>query len=432
MIDFLKLETYDAIQIDCLFNHTLLHWVSDTDRLKYLDKEVITTKTIKHFKGIYFHFYSNKLEILFKPHYYFNDNVHNANDFNIKDCVRTIKEVKNALNIDATMFKVINIEYGLNIISPIDIRNLINYLAYHSKNEFRTDTGLPFSKKSYSVKPDGTANEYKIIKAYAKGIQFPLYTDINTFRFEVKSKKSRFINSFGIISLNDLLDVNVYFSLKENLIIEFNDVLIFDCETNFSSLNLKEQNKIIRFNNHLHWFKIRGSNNRNSFSKNKIEYNRLINKIPNNLKSQLVKIIFDKLELLKKGAISPPQNKSKKGAISPLYNRGICTQNKTIIVEVKNHLCKVTGLSLSNEKIGAKYILTTTLKIIRESDPITFELVKINALKNSYFKPKFERSEIAHIAKQIRNEYYNKFKIKHQGYKQPLSCSQPIQINLFS
>ena len=212
MIDFLKLETFNTTQIDYLYDHELLDWHSDTDKINIFDKEVINTKKIKQYKGIYFCFYSNKLDILFKPHYYFNNNLHNANDFKIIDCIAVIYEVKNALNLDLEVFKVINIEYGLNVLSPIDIRHLITYIAYHSKNEFKTDTGLPYSKKSYSVTKYGTANQYKIIKAYAKGLQFPKYSDINTFRFEVKSKKSRFINKLGTFNLADLLNLNVYFA----------------------------------------------------------------------------------------------------------------------------------------------------------------------------------------------------------------------------
>jgi hypothetical protein len=221
MIDYLKLETFNATQIDNLLNNPLLYWVSDFDKLKFNDETEITTRKIKEYKGICFCFYSNKLDILFKPHYYFNDNLHNANDFKIHHCIAVIKKVKNALNLDLEAFKVLNIEYGLNFLSPIDIKDLITYLAYHSTNEFRTDTGLPFSKKSYSFKPNGTANEYKIIKAYAKDIQFPDFCDKDTGRFEVKSKKSRFINPLGIYKATDLLNLNVYYTLAESLILEF-------------------------------------------------------------------------------------------------------------------------------------------------------------------------------------------------------------------
>ena len=432
MIDFLKLVTYTISQIDYFKDHTLLDWVSDTDRVNNFDNEVITTKKVKQCKGIYFCFYANKLEILFKPHYYFNDSLHNANDFKIVDCINVFNEVKKVLNIDFQFYKVVNIEYGLNCISPIDIKDLITYLSYHERNEFRTDIGLPFSKKSYSITTNGTANQYKIIKAYAKGLQFPNYADINAFRFEVKSKKSRFINQLCINTANDLLNPNVYLTLAESLIYEFEKVLILDCATNFKSLTSKEQNKIAKYNNPMEWYKINNKSYRNSFTKNKNAYYNLINKVPNNLKSQLRQIIFDKLELLKEGAISQTQNKIKKGARSQLYNKGICTQNKNQITKVKNVVCKVTGLNLCYEKEGAKYALTTTLKKLKESDPKTFQLVKLNLLNSSHSKPKFEQNEIKHLAKQIRNKYYNPFKIKTQGYKQPLNYIHHSQLNILT
>jgi hypothetical protein len=411
MIDLLKLGTYNTAQIDYLFNHKLLAWHSDTDKINIFDKEVINTKKIKQYKGIYFCFYSSKLDVLFKPHYYFNDNVHNANDFKIKDCIAIINEVKNALNLDLEVFKVVNIEYGLNVLSPIDIKDLITYFAYHLKNEFRTDTGLAYSKKSYSVTTTGTANEYKIIKAYAKGIQFPLYSDINTFRFEVKSKRSRFINKLGVYNATDLLNENVYFAMVKSLIIEFEDTLILDCETNFKTLTQKEQTKISKFNNPMEWYKIKNSTNRNSFSKNKTEYNRLINKIPNNLKLQLRQIIFDKLELLKEGAISQPQNKIKKGALSQLYNRGICTQNNTQTNNVKTLLCKVTGLNISMQKNNSLLLSHKGLKYYFKTDQKVFEQIKRQYLSNRWSSSDFE-TQIKEIAHNIRNAKSN------QGIKQ--------------
>jgi hypothetical protein len=424
MNDFLKLETYNTTQIDYLFNHTLLTWESDTDKINIFDKEVISTKRIKQYKGIYFCFYSNKLDILFKPHYYFNDNLHNANDFNIVACIQVVKEVKTALNLNLEEFKVTNIEYGLNVLSPIDIKNLITYISYHSKNEFRTDAGLAFSKKSYSVNKNGTANRYKIIKAYAKGIQFPIYSDINTFRFEVKSKKSRFINKLGIYTANDLLNVNVYFEMIKSLIIEFADTLILDCETDFKALIQKEQTKISKFNNPMEWYKIKNSTNRNSFSKNKTEYERLINKVPNNLKSQLTKIIFDKLELLKKGAVSQPNSEIKKGAISQLYNKGICTQNKVQPTEVKNVVCQMTGLNISMQKDSSILLSHTGLKYYFKTDRKIFEHIKRTYLTKQWIKSDFE-TQIKEIAHNIRNANNNQNNKQNRIY-------QHKQVNMLS
>lgn len=409
MIDFLKLETYSISQIDYFKNHYLLHWVSDTDKINFYDNEVIITKKVKQYKGIYFCFYSNKLEIRFKPHYYFNDNLHNANDFSIIDCINTIVEVKNALKIDLQAFKVVNIEYGFNCISPIDIKDLITYIAYHEKNEFRTDIELAYSKKSYLVNAKGTANEYKIIKAYAKGIQFPNYTDINTFRFEVKSKKSRFINQLGICTLNDLLNPIIYSTLIDSLIKEFDKVLLLDCDNDYSGLTLKEQKKISEYNNPMTWYKISNKSNRNSFSKNKTIYYNLINKNPNNLRNQLIQIIYNKLEQLKKGAISQPKNIVKKNADSQLYNRGICNHEQTTKV------CKITGLNISMQKGKSILLSHTGLKYYYINDKATYEQIKRKYLTNLWNDSDYQ-TQIKEIAHNIRNTSSNQSIKQHRLY----------------
>lgn len=422
MMDFLKLETYTIWQIDYFKNHSLLEWVSDTDKINNFDNEVITTKKVKQYKGIYFCFYSNKLEILFKPHYYFNNNLHNANDFRIIDCINVLVEVRNALKIELQEFKVVNIEYGLNVISPIDIKDLITYLAYHEKNEFRNDIGLAYSKKSYSTNANGTANQYKIIKAYAKGIQFPKYCNKNTFRFEVRSKKSRFINQLGIYTADDLLNPTVYLAMRASLINEFEKVLFLDCATDFKNLSQKEQTKIAKYNNLMEWYKIKNSSNRNSFSKNKNTYYKLTNKVPNNLKNQLQQIIYDKLELLKKGANSPPNKIYKKGADSQLYNRGICTQKKLNKDEIKKPICKVTGINIEMQKNDSFLLSHTGLKYYYKTDRNIFEQIKRRYLSKKWLTADSE-TQIKEIAHNIRNAKSNRYIKQKRIYK-------PQQINL--
>jgi len=410
MLDFLKLETYAIPQIDYFKNLTLLDWVSDNDKLNFFDKEVIITKKIKQYKGIYFCFYSNKLEILFKPHYYFNSGLHNANDFTIIDCIKVLVEVRDILKIDLQDFKIVNIEYGLNAISPIDVRDLITYISFHERNDFKTDVGLPFSKKSYYANSNARANQYKIIKAYAKGLQFPEYTNKDTFRFEVKSKKSRFINQLGIYTAEDLLNVTFYLAMAESIINEFEKVLILDWATDFKTLSQKEQTKIRDYNNPMIWYKINNSTNRNSFSKNKATYYKLINKIPLNLKSQLRKIIYDKLELLKKDADSPLQKIIKKGADSQLYNREICTlqqrQKKHEFNKLKQSICRVTTMDISMQKDNSILLSHTGLKYYYKRDKKIFEEIKKKYLPEKWHKESFE-IQVKEIAHNIRNSVNN-------------------------
>ena len=334
MLDFLKLSIIDISLINYLENHNLLEWVKSEDRFNYFDNEVIKTKTIKQYKGILFCFYSNKVEVLFKPHYYFNSGLHNANDYTVIDCVNTVLEFKKTFKIDLQLLKVVNIEFGINILSPIDIKKLIAFLLYHEKNEFKTDVGLAFSKKSFTANSNGTINLYKIIKAYAKGLQFPQYCDINTFRFEVKSKQSKYINQLGIYTANDLLNFDCYLNISNRLQEEWGKVLLLDCETDFSDLSSIEQEKIKDYLNTFTWFNISQDLYKNRFSKERAKYYNLINKIPNNLKNRLTKTISDKLEYLKSGYIST-QNDINIKTVQNSKTGYVSTQNKIKIKAVE-------------------------------------------------------------------------------------------------
>lgn len=332
MLDFLKFSIIDNGLIRYLENHTLLDWVQTEDKINLFDIEVIKTKTIKEYKGIYFCIYSNRIDVLFKPHYCFNNNLHNSNDFKVIDCINTVLGLKNALSIDLNLLKVVNIEFGLNVVSPIDVKKLIAYIIYHEKNEFKTDVGLAFSKKSYKANTNGSINSYKIIKAYAKGLQFSQYTNENTFRFEIKSKQSKYINKLGIYSANDLLHFDCYTNMANEIIKEFDKVLLLDYETDFSSLKQSEQSKIMNYLNTITWFKISQDSYRNRFQNEKTKYYNLINKVENNLKNQLDKIIFKKLEFLKSGAISTHSRNIKSSAISNIYKGGICTKKENSVI----------------------------------------------------------------------------------------------------
>ncbi|RTY94328.1 hypothetical protein EKL32_11260 [Flavobacterium sp. GSN2] len=431
MIDFLKLLTFDAALIDYFNSNRLLEWVSNEDRFNHFDNEVINTKTKKQYKGIYFCFYSNKLEILFKPHYYFNGNLHNANDFTAIDSINIIKEFKTTFNINLMNLKVVNIEYGLNVISSIDIKDLITYLAYHEKNEFRTDIGLPYSKKSYRIDKNGRANQYKIIKAYAKGIQFPKFTDINTFRFEVKSKESKYIRELGVKTLSDLLNKDVYVLMADNIIKEFEKVLILDNHTDIKILSIEDQLKLNGYLNPHAWYKFINQS-RNVFAKNKTRYNNLIDKTGDHLKKQLEKIIIEKLEVLKRGAISTPKENSKKGAISTVYIDGNCTLNEIKNLKdcsnTKNSICLITGFNIEMQKDNSILLSHTGLKYYHTTDKRIFEQIKRTYLSKKWFNSNFE-IQIKEIAHNIRNKSNNRnIKQKRIYHPQQLNILELINI----
>ncbi|MFV8352015.1 hypothetical protein [Flavobacterium sp. XS2P14] len=344
MVDYIKLSTKDKSIIEYFRKDKRLEWCSSEDKFNRYDPEVIITKDKYQYKGIIFCFYPNELKISFFPHYSHNDNLHNANDFRVKDCINVILEFKNTFKIDWEKLRIINLEFGVNVVSPIDIKDLISFLAYHNQNEFKTDIQYTYSKKSYHInKRSGRPNDYKIIKAYAKGIQFSDYCDIDTFRFEIKSDQSKYINKLGIFTLNDLLKVDVYERFSDNLINEFKDVLLLNVNDDDSNLTTKEQSTLKKYLHPNFWYRIKQDNQRNRFNKEKTKYYKLLDKTGNHLKKQLEKIIYDKLEYLKSGAVSTPNKNIKSGAVSSIIYSGIGTQ-------YKNAICKVTGLDISTQK----------------------------------------------------------------------------------
>lgn len=323
MIDFIKILVLDAALINYFKNHSLLIWFSKNEKLSHIDNETIYSKEIKVYKGILFCFYDKKLEILFKPHYYFNNNLHNANKFSSTDCIHVITEFIKSFNIkDSQKLKIINIEYGINLVTPYKSKDLITFLSYHSKNEFRSDSGLPFSKKAYSTNKNGISNKHKTIKVYAKGIQHPEYCSEDTIRYEIKSQKSSYIKTLSIETINNLLNPKTYEILAINILKEWDSVLILGLVNSTNKLNTKENNLLLKYQNPHYWYRIK-QQHRNQFNNTKQTYIKLLNKIGHNPHTIIKKIMDKKLKQM--CAILPPQQKKKTYANSPINIMTNCT-----------------------------------------------------------------------------------------------------------
>lgn len=166
------------------------------------------------------------LEVSVSPHYHFNSYLHNGNDFSPKNCLKTLRDIFTSIRLRKEEFdylKVVNIEYGLNLVTNIEIKNLINGISFHKRTSFI----VPDTTKPYFKITDAT--KFKQIKAYAKGLQFMDYPeygiDLNTFRFEVKSKQSKCIAKYGINTVKDLFREEVYNRLFQSLLDEWENIL---------------------------------------------------------------------------------------------------------------------------------------------------------------------------------------------------------------
>ncbi|WP_158730499.1 hypothetical protein [Flavobacterium sp. I-STPA6A] len=276
MIDFIKIKISDEALINQVWNNEILIYVGKSE--KRFDDEIKELYT-KSYKNLYFTKFQNRLEIKGSLHYFFNDGSHNANDFNIYDCIETIVQIKELLKLDLYKCKLINLEYGVNINPVIKVDDLVHNLIYHEKRQFTR----PTTHFNYKI----AGNEaYKQVKAYDKSVQFPKEC-FNTFRFEVKSKQAKFINSLGLFTLQDLTEINYYNKLINSLLNEWDNVLLFD----------KSKQVDDKFFNTDFWEDILKNGNRNKFNNQKKSYYKKLG--TDNLHSNIKKRIEQKTNILK-------------------------------------------------------------------------------------------------------------------------------------
>ena len=267
------------------FFHSFKHKAYGTKFRLHFQK-VITDKVLVGYRS---------LHIVISPHYHFNNYLHNGNDFTPKDCINTLPEILTYLGIEPheyDLLKVINIEFGINLIPEIDIKDLIDNILYFKKTPF----GVPNPKMPYFRISNST--KYKRIKAYAKGLQFAEFLqygiNLNTFRFEVKSKKSTNIKKYKINTLLDLLKTETYQRLGQEIVNEWEQILLINQTSDFSNLKNNEVEFITKANNTSFWSGLKIGFHKDKFTREKSKYYKIL-KGKNNLHTQIKSQIIDKL-----------------------------------------------------------------------------------------------------------------------------------------
>lgn len=228
------------------------------------------------------------VEVSISPHYHFNNYLHNGNDFTPLNCLKALEDIFKLLHIRKSEFdllKVVNIEYGLNLIPKVDVKNLIRGISFHKRTPFV----VPDSSKPNFKITDAT--KYKQIKAYAKGLQFVDNTEYNinpnTFRFEVKSKQSKCISKAGINTIEDLFKEKVYEGLYQSILDEWENVLVLNnCVQNTKYLEAATE---IEF-----WRKIMDDKHRITFMREKEKYSKALT-VKNNIHHMIKLLIIDKV-----------------------------------------------------------------------------------------------------------------------------------------
>lgn len=340
------------------------------------------------------------LEINTSPHYHFNQYRHNGDDFRPIQATETIRDILTYLGIKQREYNelnVCNIEFGLNIIPETDTKNLINGLLFYKKTPFKVGD-FPYFKKT-------DATSYKQIKAYAKGLQFEDYPEYginpNTFRFEVKSKQAKNIRKYGIATAADLLNLETYNRLGQTLLDEWENVLPINLTPDLSGLKSDEVQFIENAKTFDFWDDLKTQKHRNTFHLNKEKYFNILQR-KNNLHTQIKRQIIDKLYQFSKCANSTQRTTINRGKVQ----NGKTTSALINLESAHFNKCLVTGLDISTQKKGSRFLREKTLEKIRNTEPEIYKTLSKKYLTHKA-KKLSEQRQIYLICKNIRDKDSN-------------------------
>lgn len=276
LIDYFNIKTFYQNEIDKIWNNDLLSYHSVKS---YRVVDEIRTLEKRTYKNIFFIRYHDRLEINGSIHKLWNDGLHNANDFYVKDCIDTFLKLINLFKINPLKFTIMGLEYGININLDVNVNDVLKSLRFYGKTQIIPSS--QFTNFYFS----GT--NYKGIKIYNKTQDYPKYSSENNLRFEVKTKKKQFIESLNIYNLSDLLKIDNYHKLKNSILKEWKQVILFD-----NSIR-----KLKKFHITEYWIEAIENMSRNTFSDRKKNYfkklpkNALILKISKQIKNKCLALL---------------------------------------------------------------------------------------------------------------------------------------------
>lgn len=322
----------------------------------------------------------------------------NGNQFTINNIIEVKEHLQSLFDCKPNQMTIQNIELGVNT-TPLFNPNLyLKGLLYH-KNilfEYRYNGNLAQAE-----------HQRFIFKIYNKSIQYGM--NEFTLRIELKINKTEELKSIGLRTFEDI-NINTLEKAKQMLLKRFDEVMHFDYSINKKELT-KNQIKILKsYSNPRYWIIDLKPQHRH---RHKIRLQQITFNHSQNLHQHLRDDIIKKCVII---------NRKSEKAKCVIINSSSIGLNITQLPPKK---CPITGIDLNHEKEGSIYIKTKTLNYLFKNDILKFqELCSLLLNKSKGSKPKFEQDLIKHLAKQIRNRFYNQLTIRQTGYKTKIFQNQ--------
>ncbi|MCF6366400.1 MAG: hypothetical protein L3J35_09385 [Bacteroidales bacterium] len=429
MIDFIK-SLNIPLNISELLNNTYLEFNA---LVSEKTGEINENRYIAEHKNLKFEIITNKyVNISGSIHKYHNSGKHNYNDFNLYDLFLTIRELNERFKINPFLTPLNNVEFAVNIKTPFNPKTYIRQNIISHK-------GTPASVKTF--KGNGYLKEFEhsqyYIKIYDKGLQFN--RPDNIFRFEIKVMKMEYLQTIGINTLADLLNIEKLQNLGKNLDKVFSELLIID-KIDTKILTAKEKEIYQNGTNPMFWERLKpnskdyeNGNETPRYKKDRKKYYYELNRFKSLIKKynlnqsqkEISKLIVNKWNnLLKIGTkkrykltaflneISNQKTEHKTVQNDHDFNsleNAKTVQNDTsnivLICTNNKRVCKITNLDISMQKKGSKFLCISGIEFYQIYFPEIYRKLE-KRLSEKWENASLGKRNIE-IAHSIRNEYFN-------------------------
>ncbi|MFZ1423841.1 MAG: hypothetical protein WAS55_08460 [Saprospiraceae bacterium] len=400
MIDFLKLDiTY--LGRDHLEQSGLVF--AKPGKLDLATGEFLPDKRIRAeltaiYKNLLFEiFKGGTITLSGSLHRYWNDGIHNYNNFNFAALKDPINDICQRFGIDPIRSIIHHLEFGINLYD-------LSYQATQIVQNLMIHSGRGNPPEHFKYRSHNTPSEFKCIvrdwytlKIYDKGKHYQ--QDQEIFRLECKATKMHSLNEMGIYTLADLTKPETMDKLSGMLRFLWSGVLINDWTIREEELSQDLKYQLKDWRNPTYWTNLKAATktkNRNKFNKELNEYSNLVQGHSDNIH----KIINDSLV----------RNWCKNTTEVIEIHKPSKVQEHPLVIDVlapsSVKLCLKTLIDISEQKGESKYLRESTLKKIHEKDRKLYEYLKIK------FGPKRKMiqtldDEFEAIAKNIRNKDSN-------------------------
>lgn len=305
MIDFIKiiLKDFERSKLEC---NQLLDFFDTinitTGEIKTTNRNgnKVTPSKKAYYNGLEFKIYdTGTITLSGSLHKYWNNGIHNYNDFNIDTVMWVLSDLKSKFDIEPKQCILKCLEIGINTTPTIPVNEILDNCFLHKTKPFE------FQKNSDEGKYKQVQHSQYIIKIYNKALHYRskgFDIDTEIMRFEIKYTKMQKLNEKGIFSLQDLINYGLH-NFKKALLNEWQNVLYYDKTIQIDPLSIKTKKTLLEYSNPNYWIGLLANNQTKNFTYHKNQLKKITSKNSNKIQDITSQVMNKKIDFLNSNSI---------------------------------------------------------------------------------------------------------------------------------